>query len=57
LTNTRATALAGVVVIAAVIVMCVWEWGHGRDGTPYVQLGAIAGVAYLAALALLRLRS
>ena len=51
-----ATALAGHVVIAAIIVMCLWEWGHGRDGAPYVQLGALAGVAYLAALALLRWR-
>ena len=37
--------------------MCLWEWGHGRDGTPYSQLGAIGGVAYIAAVAALRLRS
>ena len=55
--DTRATALAGTVVIGAVIVMCLWEWGHGRDGSPYVQLGAVGGVAYVAALALLRVRS
>ena len=52
----HATALAGSVLIGVVIGMCLWEWGHGRDGSPYVQLGAIAGVAYIAALALLRLR-
>lgn len=55
--DVHATALAGHVVIGAIIVMCLWEWAHGRDGSPYVQLGAIAGVAYVAALALLRLRS
>jgi hypothetical protein len=52
-----ATALAGLVVIGAIIGMCLWEWAHGRDGSPYSQLGAIAGVAYLASLAILRLRS
>lgn len=36
--------------------MCLWEWAHGRDGTPYVPLGAVTGVVYLAAVAVLRLR-
>lgn len=53
----NATALAGVVLICAVIAMCIWEWGHGRSGEPYVQLGAIAGVAYIGAVAALRWRS
>ena len=44
-------------LISLVIVMCFWEWAHGRDGTPYSQLGAIAGLAYLLALLGLRLRS
>jgi hypothetical protein len=52
-----ATAIAGLTVIIAVIVMCLWEWGHGRDGSPYAQLGAIGGVAYVLGLAGLRLRS
>jgi hypothetical protein len=52
-----ATALAGLVVITAIIGACGWEWGHGRDGTPFVQLGAIAGLAYIAALLVLRARS
>lgn len=55
--DTHATALAGIVLIGAVIGMCLWEWGHGRDGSPYVQLGAVAGLAYLVALGVLRLRS
>ena len=55
--DVAATALAGLVLIGVVIGMCLWEWGHGRDGSPYTQLGAIAGLAYVAALAVLRLRS
>jgi hypothetical protein len=53
----NATALAGLTVIAAIIGMCLWEWGHGRDGSPYSQLGAIGGVSYIGAVALLRWRS
>ena len=52
----HATALAGHVAIGTIIAMCLWEWGHGRSGEPYVQLGAIAGIAYIAAVALLRWR-
>ena len=52
-----ATALAGSRADrCAVITMCVWEWAHGRDGSPYAQLGAIAGVAYIAAVGILRWR-
>ena len=53
----HATALSGLAVITAVIVMCFWEWGHGRDGSPYAQLGAIGGVAYVLGIVGLRLRS
>ena len=53
----HATALSGFAVITAVIVMCFWEWAHGRDGSPYAQLGAIGGVAYVLAIVGLRLRS
>ena len=53
----HATALAGLVVIIAIIAMCAWEWAHGRDGSPYVQLGAIGGLAYVLAVIGLRLRS
>lgn len=52
----RATALAGLVAITAILVMCAWEWGHGRDGSAYVQLGALSGVAYVVAIAALRWR-
>jgi hypothetical protein len=53
----HATAIAGLVAITAILVMCAWEWGHGRDGSPYTQLGAIAGVSYVLALVALRVRS
>jgi hypothetical protein len=43
----HATAIAGLVLISAVIVGFVWEIAHGRSGNPYGLLGAIAGVAYL----------
>jgi hypothetical protein len=52
----NATALAGMAVILAVVGMSMWEWAHGRDGSPYSQLGAVAGVSYLGALLLLRWR-
>jgi hypothetical protein len=52
-----ATALAGLVAIFLIIGMCFWEWAHGRDGTPYSQLGAITGVSYVVFVAVLRWRS
>ena len=55
--DVHATALAGNVLIVAILAMCAWEWAHGRDGTPYAQLGAVAGVAYVVSFALLRWRS
>ena len=53
----RATAGAGLVLIRVVIGAWLWEIGHGRDGSPYSQLGAIAGITYLLAVAILRWRS
>ncbi|HEY1365780.1 MAG TPA: hypothetical protein VGF23_01650 [Gaiellaceae bacterium] len=51
-----ATGLAGMVLVTLVIAMAMWEWAHGRDGTPYVQLGAVTGVTYIVAIVGLRLR-
>src|SRR5262245_10324082 len=51
-----ATLIAGLVLILLVIAMAMWEWAHGRDGTPYSQLGAVTGLTYLVALAAIRLR-
>jgi hypothetical protein len=53
----RASAIAGFVVIAAIIGAWLWEVANGDDGSPYVQLGAVGGIAYIAAVAYLRRRS
>jgi hypothetical protein len=52
----HATAFAGIVVIAAVIVGFIVELAHGQNGNPYSWLGALGGVAYLAALVVMRVR-
>lgn len=52
----HATAFAGTVVIATIIVGFLVEVAHGRDGNPFTWLGAIAGVSYLAAVIAMRLR-
>jgi uncharacterized membrane protein len=51
-----ATLVAGMAVVLAVLVMFVVEIARGQDGSPYYQLGALGGVAYVAALVWLRLR-
>jgi hypothetical protein len=53
----KASAFAGLVLIAAVLGGFVYEIANGDDGSPYGQLGAIAGLAYLAGVAFLRWRS
>jgi hypothetical protein len=54
--DVHATALAGMAVISAIIVAFVVEIARGRSGEPYDWLGAIGGVAYLAAVVLFRVR-
>jgi drug/metabolite transporter (DMT)-like permease len=53
----HATAFSGTVVIVAVIVGFVVELARGHNGNPFTWLGAIGGVAYLAAVIAMRLRS
>jgi hypothetical protein len=53
----RATALSGFVLITVVIGAWLYEIANGEDGSPYAQLGAIAGVAYIAGVVLGRWRS
>jgi hypothetical protein len=53
----KATALAGLALIVAVIVAFVVEVARGHSGEPYDWLGAIAGLAYIAAVIVLRVRS
>ena len=52
----RASAFAGLVVIVANIAAWLWEIANGDDGEPYAQLCAVAGVAYILAIAFLRWR-
>jgi hypothetical protein len=51
-----ATAAAGTVVIAAIIIAFLVEMSRGQDGAPYNWLGAIGGIAYLVAIVVMRLR-
>jgi hypothetical protein len=53
----KATAIAGLAVIIAIIVGFSIELARGRSGSPYTLLGAVAGVAYLAAFFAGRWRS
>ena len=53
----RASAAAGFVVITVIIGGWLWEVANGDDGSPYVQLGAVGGLAYVVAVAVLRQRS
>jgi drug/metabolite transporter (DMT)-like permease len=52
----RATAASGTVLICAVLAAWLWEVGHGRDGSPYGQLAAVAGVSYIVAVGVQRVR-
>jgi hypothetical protein len=52
----QATAIAGTTAITAIIVAFIVELARGHDGAPYNWLGAIAGIAYLVAIAVLRVR-
>jgi hypothetical protein len=52
----HATAVAGLVVITAIIVAFVVELARGHSGSPYAWLGAVAGLAYLIAVIAFRLR-
>ena len=51
-----ATAITGIVVISVIIAAFLVEVARGHDGSPYSWLGAIAGIAYLIAIAMLRIR-
>jgi hypothetical protein len=50
-----ASLVAGMTVLVADLVMFVVEIARGQDGSPYYQLGALGGGAYLVALVVLRL--
>jgi hypothetical protein len=52
----HATAVAGLTVISAIIIAFLVEVARGHSGSPYGWLGAIAGIAYLAAVVVFRIR-
>jgi hypothetical protein len=52
----HATAVSGIAVITAIIIAFIVEVARGHDGSPYSWLGAIAGLAYLIAVAVFRAR-
>jgi hypothetical protein len=52
----HATAIAGLAVISAIIIAFLVELARGHNGSPYDWLGAIAGLAYLAAIVIFRIR-
>lgn len=54
--DASASLFAGMCVLAAVLVMFMVEIAQGRDGSPYYQLGALGGVAYVLSLVYLRFR-
>jgi hypothetical protein len=56
LIDLTATAAAGAVLIAVVIGCWLVEIAKGHDGNPYGLLGAVAGLAYIVAVAILRTR-
>ena len=53
----RATAFTAVVLIAAILAGFVVSVARGQSGWPYVLLGAVGGLAYLAAVVWFRVRA
>ncbi|MGE5135316.1 MAG: hypothetical protein ACM32E_20705 [Gemmatimonadota bacterium] len=53
----RATAFTAVVLIAAILAGFVVSVARGQSGWPYVLLGAIGGLAYVAAVIWFRVRT
>ena len=56
LIDLSATAASGAVLIAVIIGCWLVEVAKGQDGSPYAQLGAVAGLAYIVAVAVMRRR-
>lgn len=53
----RASAIAGGVVLIALLGCGIYELARGEDGQPYTLLVALGGASYIAALLWLRVRS
>jgi hypothetical protein len=54
--DVRATAASGLVLILVVIGAAVVELARGHSGAPYTWLGAVAGLAYLVAIVVQRIK-
>jgi hypothetical protein len=52
----HATAVTGLAVILAIIIAFLVELAKGKSGSPYGWLGAVAGLTYLAAVIVFRIR-
>jgi len=57
LIDLRAMAYSGLVLVMVLIGVWLVELTRGHDGSPYGELMAVGGLAYLVALAILRWRS
>ena len=57
LIDLRATAFSGLVVLLAAIGGWLYEIANGNDGSPYGQLAATGGVAYIVGVIVARRRS
>jgi hypothetical protein len=55
--DVTATALSGMILICVIIGAFLVEVAQGDDGQPWSQLGAVGGVSYVIAVAVLRWRS
>ncbi len=56
LIDMRATAVTGQVLVVAVITAWLVEIARGHSGSPFDWLGAVAGIAYVLAVAFFRWR-
>jgi hypothetical protein len=52
----HASAISGVAVITAIIIAFIVEMARGHSGAPYTWLGAVAGLTYVAAVVVMRVR-
>ena len=52
----RATAFAGIAIIVATLIAFVVSVAQGHSGYPYYMLAAIAGVTYIGAVIVFRIR-
>jgi len=57
LIDLRATAYSGLVLTVAIIGAFIFELALGRNGMPYIWLGVLGGLTYIASILILRVKS